>query len=87
MNPIILPEYYWKSEYLKYFIKQIFDRKFLKSVMNPILLHRVILNFDKQGFNHEFLIFFPHTTKKTLRDIIYQISGKMANINYSYNRK
>ena len=34
------------------------------SVMYPILLHRVILNFDKKnGFKHEFLIFLPHTTK------------------------
>ena len=51
--------------------------------MYPILLHRVILNLDflKNGFNHEFLIFLPHTTKTTLRDIPYQILGKMANIN------
>ena len=41
----------------------------------------------KKGFNHEFLIFLPHTTKTTLRDITYQISGKMANINSSYKRK
>ena len=46
-------------------------------LMYPILLHRVILNFDKKkGFNHEFLIFLPHTTKTTLRDITYQILGK-----------
>ena len=57
--------------------------------MHPILLHWVILNFDKKkkGFNYEFLIFLPHTTKTTLRDITYQISGKMANINKSYYRK
>ena len=47
----------------------------------PILLHRVILNFDKKGFNHEFLITLPHTTKTTLQDITNQISGKKANIN------
>ena len=46
------------------------------------MYHTVILNFDlKNGFNHEILIFLPHTTKTTLRDITYQISGKMANIN------
>ena len=59
-------------------------------LMYPILLQRVILNFDKKkkkGFNHEFLIFPPNTTKTTLRDITYQISSKMANINSSYNRK
>ena len=47
-----------------------FDWEFEKSVIYPILLHRVILNFDKnKGFNHEFLISLPHTTKTTLRDI------------------
>ena len=32
-------------------------------------------------FNNDVLIFLPHTTKTTLRDITYQISGKMAYIN------
>ena len=34
-----------------------------------------------------FLIFFPHATKTILWDNTYQISGKMANINKSYNWK
>ena len=37
--------------------------------------------FYKRGFNHEFLIFLPHSTKTTLQDITYQISGKIACIN------
>ena len=39
----------------------------------PILLHGLILNFEKKS---EFLIFLPHKTKTTLRYITYQISGK-----------
>ena len=52
-------------------------------VVYPILLHSVFLNFDKKkkGFNLEFLIFLPHTIKTTLRNITYQISGKMVKIN------
>ena len=50
--------------------------------MYPKLLHRLILNFDKiKLINHEFLISLPHTTKTTIQDMTYQISGKMANIN------
>ena len=50
--------------------------------MYPILFHRVILDFDKRnGFNDEFLIFLLHITKTTLRDITYQILGKMVNTN------
>ena len=46
-------------------------------LMYPILLLRVILNFDKKnGFNHEFLIFLPHTAKTTLRDISYKYQAK-----------
>ena len=60
---------------------QIFDSKFEEIVMYPILLDRIIFNFDKKGFNDEVLIFLPRITKITLQDITYQISGKMVNIN------
>ena len=52
-------------------------------LMYSILLERVILKFAKKknGFNHEFLIFLPHTTKTTLQDITDQISGRIVNIN------
>ena len=39
-------QYYQKFEYLKSFKIQIFNWKFEKSIMYPILLHGVILNFD-----------------------------------------
>ena len=39
-------------------------------LMYPILLHRVILNFDKKnGFNHDFLKFSFHIQLKQLYEI------------------
>ena len=46
----------------KVFMIQIFDLKFLKSVMYPILLHEVILNFDKKKERIQPWVFnFPST--------------------------
>ena len=50
------------------------------------LIQRYFTQFFN-GFKHKFFIFLPQTTKTTLQDITYQISGKMAKINWSYNKK
>ena len=63
-------QYYRKFEYLKSFKIRIFDWKFKKSVMYPIILHRVILNFDKKK-NSTRVFNFPSTyNKKQLYEIL-----------------